>query len=29
MEYYILHRGRMFERSEFRPLEYNAPDIMP
>ena len=29
MEFYILHGGRMSERSEFRTLEYKNPDIMP
>ena len=29
MEFYILHGGRMSERSEFRPLEYKVTDIMP
>ncbi len=29
MELYILHRGCMSERSEFQPLEYKAPDIVP
>ena len=29
MDFYILLRIRMFERSEFRILEYKDPDIMP
>ena len=29
MEFYIMHGGRMSERSEFRPPEYKTPDIMP
>ena len=29
MEIHIPHSVRMFERSEFRTLEYKSPDIMP
>ena len=29
MEIYIHLRVRMFERSEFRTLEYKSTDIMP